>query len=286
MADVSSHMRQEQVTLPSHVIDLDADELRSTTGELVELRPRSLAVLRLLAENAGRLVPKNEIISEVWGNVVVTDDSLTQCIANIRKAIGDREHRILRTVPRRGYLLVPSRRRAELPTHASAQSVIAVLPFTSLVGTKGETLAQGVATEIINELARNRDLKVIGRESSFVLGSQQATIQELGGRLGARYLVEGTAQRSKNMLVVDVQLVELSQRCNRLGRSFLGESSRYPAHSTSHRQQDRCEFARRHARGREARGFRASATGPRSIRADATRRGQASVQRGGGTGGP
>ena len=62
MADVSSHIRQEQVTLPSHVIDLAADELRSTTGEQVELRPRSLAP-RLLAENAGRLVHKNEIIA-------------------------------------------------------------------------------------------------------------------------------------------------------------------------------------------------------------------------------
>ena len=97
MADVSSHMRREQVTLPSHVVDLAADELRSTTGEQVELRPRSLAVLRLLAENAGRLVHKNEIVAEVWGDVVVTDDSLTQCIADIRKAIGDQEHRILRS---------------------------------------------------------------------------------------------------------------------------------------------------------------------------------------------
>ena len=113
MADVSSHMRREQVTLPSHVVDLAADELRSTTGDRVELRPRSLAVLRLLAQNAGRLVCKNEIIAEVWDDVVVTDDSLTQCIADIRKAIGDGEHRILRTVPRRGYLLVPSERKTE-----------------------------------------------------------------------------------------------------------------------------------------------------------------------------
>ena len=170
MADVSSHMRREQVTLPSHVIDLAADELRSTTGEQVELRPRSLAVLRLLAENAGRLVHKNEIVAEVWGDVVVTDDSLTQCIADIRKAIGDQEHRILRTVPRRGYMLVPSQRKADLPTYASGPPVIAVIPFTALVGAKGQALAQGVATEIINELARNRDLKVIGRDSIVRLG--------------------------------------------------------------------------------------------------------------------
>jgi TolB-like protein/Tfp pilus assembly protein PilF len=228
MADVSSHMRQEQVTLPSHVMDLDADELRSTTGELVELRPRSLAVLRLLAQNAGRLVSKNEIISEVWGDVVVTDDSLTQCIADIRKTIGDQEHRILRTLPRRGYMLVPSQRKADLPIHASDRPAIAVIPFTSLVGAKGQALAQGVATEIINELARNRDLKVIGRESSFVLGSQRATVQELGERLGARYLVEGTAQRSKNMLIVDVQLVDARDGVIAWGDRFSAKAADIP----------------------------------------------------------
>ena len=145
MADVSSHMRREQVTLPSHVVDLAADELRSTTGDRVELRPRSLAVLRLLAQNAGRLVCKNEIIAEVWDDVVVTDDSLTQCIADIRKAIGDGEHRILRTVPRRGYLLVPSERKTEFSRATADRPVIAVLPLTSTVGAKGQALGTGVA---------------------------------------------------------------------------------------------------------------------------------------------
>ena len=102
---------------------------------------------------------------------------MTQCIADIRKAIGDQEHRILRTVPRRGYMLVPSQRKADLPTNTSGPPVIAVIPFTSLVGTKGQALAQGVATEIINELARNRDLKVIGRDSSFVLGANQRLLK-------------------------------------------------------------------------------------------------------------
>ncbi|HEX2282456.1 MAG TPA: hypothetical protein VHG52_11925 [Thermomicrobiales bacterium] len=69
-------------------------------------------------------------------------------------------------------------------------------------------MAVGVATEIVNELARNRDLKIIGRESSFALSDQGATAQEVGQRLGARYLVEGTVQRSKSRLVVDLQLVD------------------------------------------------------------------------------
>ena len=228
MASFRSHARQEEVRLPSHIIDLAADEIRSATGEQVELRPRSLAVLRLLAENAGLLVRKNEIIAEVWGDVVVTDNSLTQCIADIRKAIGDQEHRILRTVPRRGYLLVPSQRNAELPARTSDRPVLAVIPFTSLASAKGQALAMGVASEIINELARNRDLKVIGRDLSFALGSQPATAQELGERLGARYLVEGTAQRSKNMLLVDVQLVDSRNGIIAWGDRFSAKAADIP----------------------------------------------------------
>ena len=50
---------QRQVRLPLHIIDLIADELRSNSGEHVDLRPPSYALLRLLAENAGRLVTKD-----------------------------------------------------------------------------------------------------------------------------------------------------------------------------------------------------------------------------------
>jgi adenylate cyclase len=227
MATLSSPVRQDQITLQSHVIDLAADELRNATGEQVELRPQSLAVLRLLAENVGRLVHKNELMAEVWGDVVVTEDSLTQCIADIRKAIGDRERRILRTVPRRGYLLVPSKR--QMPSFTDDFGpVIAVIPFTCPVGATGEALATGVASEIINELARNRELKVIGRESCFAVGRQAATAQELGERLGARYLVEGTAQRFKNTLVVDVQLVDARNAVIAWGDRFVTEAADIP----------------------------------------------------------
>ena len=77
MPSYRSGASRHQVRLPHHVIDLDADELQSAAGQHVDLRPRSFAVLRLLAENAGRLVSKDHIISAIWGDVVVTEDSLT-----------------------------------------------------------------------------------------------------------------------------------------------------------------------------------------------------------------
>src|SRR5262245_35161242 len=74
-------------------------------GTELQLRPKSFDVLRYLAEHAGRLVSKEELIQAVWPGTFVTDDSLVQCIREIRTAIRDDEHRIIQTVPRRGYLL-------------------------------------------------------------------------------------------------------------------------------------------------------------------------------------
>src|SRR5690349_20642803 len=93
------------VRVPGYVIDLVRDELRTETGALVDLRPRSFAVLRLLALHAGRMVTKDAIMDAVWPDTIVTEDSLTQCIADIRRAIGDSDRKSIRTVPRRGYLL-------------------------------------------------------------------------------------------------------------------------------------------------------------------------------------
>src|SRR5262245_42652568 len=85
-----------------YTLDLARGCLRSGNRE-VELRPKSFEVLRYLVENAGRLVSKDEIIKTVWPNVTVTDESLTQCVSEVRQAIGDSNQDIIKTVPRRGY---------------------------------------------------------------------------------------------------------------------------------------------------------------------------------------
>ena len=70
----------------------------------VELRPKSFGVLAHLVENAGRLVPKDELMQAVWPDVVVSDESLAKCVSEVRAALGDAEQRLVKTVPRRGYL--------------------------------------------------------------------------------------------------------------------------------------------------------------------------------------
>lgn len=73
-------------------------------GRPVKLRPQSFDVLRYLIENQGRLVEKQELLEAIWGNAAVTDDSLTHCLIDIRKAIGDTRREFIRTVPRRGFI--------------------------------------------------------------------------------------------------------------------------------------------------------------------------------------
>ncbi len=74
-------------------------------AKAVTLRPQSLAVLKLLFESAGQVVTKDRLVASIWQDVAVTDDSLVQCITEIRKAIGDSDRTIIKTLSKRGYIL-------------------------------------------------------------------------------------------------------------------------------------------------------------------------------------
>ena len=85
-------------------VDLDRGELR-VGGAVIALRPKSFALLVYLARHPSRLLTKDELIEAIWPDVVVTDDSLVQCISELRSALGDGNQRLIKTIPRRGYLL-------------------------------------------------------------------------------------------------------------------------------------------------------------------------------------
>src|SRR5215831_13328615 len=72
--------------------------------EDIKLRPKSFEVLRYLVENNGRLISKDELISAVWVDTAVTDDSVVQCLKDIRHALQDETQQMIKTVPRRGYI--------------------------------------------------------------------------------------------------------------------------------------------------------------------------------------
>ncbi|MGH9629484.1 MAG: winged helix-turn-helix domain-containing protein, partial [Bryobacteraceae bacterium] len=84
-------------------LDLDAGLLRRGAQE-VTLRSKPFEVLVYLVEHHGRLVPKTALLDAVWPDAVVTDNSLAQCLLEIRRALGDESQRLIRTIKRRGYM--------------------------------------------------------------------------------------------------------------------------------------------------------------------------------------
>jgi TolB-like protein/DNA-binding winged helix-turn-helix (wHTH) protein len=87
----------------------------SCEGREIRLRHKSFDVLLYLTRNAGRVVTKDELIEAVWPNTFVTDNSLVQCISDIRAALDDDDQKILKTIARRGYLFAVPVTEIELP---------------------------------------------------------------------------------------------------------------------------------------------------------------------------
>jgi predicted ATPase/DNA-binding winged helix-turn-helix (wHTH) protein len=73
-------------------------------GEEIKLRPKVYEALKYLVAHSGQLIGKQELMQAVWPDSFVTDDSLVQCILELRRALDDRSQQLLKTVPRRGYL--------------------------------------------------------------------------------------------------------------------------------------------------------------------------------------
>lgn len=91
--------------LGEFIFSLQANELKDKNGNDVHLRRQSTDVLAYLGHRRGELVTKDELTDAIWDGMYVTDDSLVKCIADIRRALGDIEHRIVQTLPKKGYKL-------------------------------------------------------------------------------------------------------------------------------------------------------------------------------------
>lgn len=87
----------------------------SRNGKTTRLEPKMVEVLVCLTEHSGETVSKEELIRKVWGDTFVTDDVLTRCISELRKALEDdpKAPRVIETIPRKGYRLLEKVERVE-----------------------------------------------------------------------------------------------------------------------------------------------------------------------------
>jgi DNA-binding winged helix-turn-helix (wHTH) protein/tetratricopeptide (TPR) repeat protein len=128
----------------------------------IKLRPKSFEVLKYLVENSGRLISKDELISAIWVDASVTDDSLVQCLKDIRHALCDETQQIIKTVHGRGYIFDTEVRdtgspRAFVEDTASVQITIedletngaVVMPLAAKPGATDSQMLSNAARPII-----------------------------------------------------------------------------------------------------------------------------------------
>ncbi|MDA7427024.1 winged helix-turn-helix domain-containing protein [Primorskyibacter aestuariivivens] len=228
-------MKIYEITETGRVVDSDGG-VREANGEAVDLRPQTRQVLALLVRSPNQTVSKEDFVSAVWEGRQVSEDSLVQCIAEIRAALGDTDREIIQTLPRKGYRFVPpvppvrpgiSPRIAALVAVAvllvvvigwvfgmpdrghERAPVVAVLPLDDLSPAEHQGVLNDALSEgIITELARFPQFRVVARNSSFQFRASPTDVREIGGKLGAGYVMEGSQQFDGQRLKVTVQLVE------------------------------------------------------------------------------
>ncbi|MEO9827261.1 MAG: winged helix-turn-helix domain-containing protein [Paracoccaceae bacterium] len=108
-------MKFEVYQLGDVAFDPTTRALTFPDGSTAPLRNKSKEVLICLLEAPNDTVTKEHILKTVWSDVTVSDESVVQCIADIRRLIGEDGHQIVETVPREGYRLNPPAQSEQSP---------------------------------------------------------------------------------------------------------------------------------------------------------------------------
>ncbi len=240
--------RSASVMVADSVVDLDRSsylillELSRHAGELIDKDalikagwPGRVVSDNSLAKAVSRL---RQVLGEDGAAIRVVHGYGYKLVADVTRGSDDsrtpRESHAVADIPTR---VAPIRRRAWLaasavlmlalawggwqasrqylgqskatPATAPREASIAVLPFVDLSQTHDQQyLADGLADELLDQLAQSKPLKVAARTSSFVYRQRPSDIKAIGRDLGVATVLEGSLRRSGDHLRVTVQLID------------------------------------------------------------------------------
>ena len=104
---------------------------------------------------------------------------------------------------------------------ADPRPSVAVMPFASMSGSGDQPyFADGLTEDVTTALARNPELQVIARDSTYAARGQETDVRKLGAKLGVDYVVEGSARREGDQLRVSAQLIDVGTGAHLWSRSF------------------------------------------------------------------
>ena len=212
-----------------------ATRLVLRNGDIVQLPPKAVETLMVLAETPGQLVEKETLLQRVWPDTFVEENNLAQNVSLLRRALDCDDGPRIETVPKRGYRLVvapaaePTRRRwikpavlaialsiaavlgmswRRQPSGISPIQAVAVLPFQNLSGApEDEYLADGLTELLIGSLAKSNFSRVISRTTSMQFRNTGKTLPEIARELNVDAVIEGSVARSGDNVRITVQLI-------------------------------------------------------------------------------
>ncbi len=251
MTDEKNTKSAKRLVFSGFQYDLDTGLVYDSAHKVVHMRRQSADVLAVLAQHSGEIVSKDALVAKVWPAGVATDDSLVQCVADIRRTIGKDA---IETFPKKGYRLAfdeskqpyqrpGSNRKAYwlvasiiVPLLAAAfvhyksqlsnqtelappvivkENTLAVLPFTSLGDDPDlHYFADGLSVDLTTDLSKVSGLTVISHRSSADYPNAESQFRSIADDLGVRYLVRGTLRSSDDQVRINVSLIDSNDGFN------------------------------------------------------------------------
>lgn len=193
-------------------------------GRPVPLSPRVMDLLRLLASRPAELVTRDDIVRELWPDVAVTDNAITQAVSELRQALGDpaASPRYVQTVPRRGYrFIAPVQTSSGTPTPAAltltrdddarsgsgGRRVAAVADFENLSGLAADDwMTAGIAETVTSGLHDQHHFRIVDRVQLPAAARRSSLDAALGA--GVDLLIVGAYQRSGEQLRMTARVLE------------------------------------------------------------------------------
>ena len=246
-----SGMGESAASTPSRrfrVMDLDIDLDRESVrrdGVLLDLPQLSFRLLATLVLRAPERVTKDELIREIWDDVVVSDETLAQRVRLLRQSLNEdsQNPRYIASVRGRGYRLIcpvealgpesfPVGRRNRWPLLAAAAASailgvwiatsnlqnrptptlansVAVLPFADLsAGQTHRHFADGMQEELLTRLTALESLDVLSRTSVEKYRDTTLGLPEIARQVGADMVIEGSVRIAEDRVRITVQLID------------------------------------------------------------------------------
>jgi len=219
-------------------------ELRRN-GIALHVEPLVFDLILFLLRSPGRVVSREEIVDRVWQGRLVSESTIDGCIKSARRILGDSgdNQSYIRTVRGRGFEFaapvtgldessVNSSReltqedpgegaatnQASLSGHPLATNVspsgtaprpvLAVFPFANQSTDADDYFADGLTEDIVTNLSRFRDLRVIAAGSTLQFKGRSINLPEFCRQMRAAYVVQGSVRRAAGRIRITVQLID------------------------------------------------------------------------------